>query len=101
MNGKYDGAIADARNALALDPSDDIAQMALALAYLRTGKFAEAEKQATKALTGGRNAYHLYARAIARAQLGNANGAREDLKAAQQMQFDIMLEPAFFGLKAI
>jgi tetratricopeptide (TPR) repeat protein/transglutaminase-like putative cysteine protease len=100
MNGKYEGAITDARSALSLDPSDPIARVALVLALLRTEKFAEAEIQATKALAENKgNASLHFARAIARARLGKAADAAKDLQSARQLRFDIALDPAFMGLK--
>ena len=100
MNGKNEGAIADARNAMALDPSDEIARNALILAYLRSGKFGDAEAQASRALIKDVADPRLfYARAIARSKLGNAAGATADVQAARQLQFEITLDPAFQGLK--
>jgi len=101
MNGKYQAALADARSALDLDASDETARNAMILAYLRTGKFSEAESSATKGLAKqASDAFLYYSRALARAKLGNASGAAEDLTAARQLQFDIGLDPAFLDLKA-
>ena len=101
MNGKYDGAVSDAREALALDPSDTTARNALILALLRLGKFSEAERLATKDLAKDVASAELYyARAIARAELGNAAGASADLQAARQLGFEVFLNPAFVGMKA-
>ena len=100
MNGKNEGAIADARNAMALDPSDETARNALILAFLRSGKFGDAEAQASKGLIKDvADPRLLYARAIARSKLGNAAGATADVQAARQLQFEITLDPAFQGLK--
>jgi len=101
MNGKYVGAISDARTALNLDPSDVEANLSLTIAYLRTGKYAEAESQTTKALVSNQaNSMFLHARAIAKAQRGDQAGAARDFSSARLSQFDIMLDPAFAGLKA-
>ncbi|MCY7398133.1 MAG: tetratricopeptide repeat protein, partial [Sphingomonas bacterium] len=101
MNGKYNAAISDARAALGLDPSDADANLSLTLAYLRTGKYAEAETQATKALVSNEgHAMFQYARAIARAQRGDQAGAMRDFSSARLWRFDVKLDPAFLGLKA-
>ena len=100
MVGKFDGAIADAKAALSLDPSDEVARTALVLGLLRTGKFSEAEIQATKALDEEKaNGQLFFARSIARARLGNAADAAKDLQAARLLKFDIGLDPLFFGLQ--
>ena len=100
MVGKFDGAIADAKAALSLDPSDTVARTALVLGLLKAEKFGEADSQATKALADDKaNAQLYFARSIARARLGKQADAAKDLQSARQLRFDIGLEPVFFGLQ--
>ena len=61
----------------------------------------EAERLAAKDLAKDVASAELYyARAIARAELGNAAGASADLQAARQLGFEVFLNPAFVGMKA-
>ena len=100
MNGKYRAAITDALNALQLDSTSEQAKLSLALAYVHLGKFAEAAKEATLALKVDEYDSTLrYIRAIARAGLNDQAGALEDFTSARRLQFDIDLNPIFFGLK--
>lgn len=101
MNGKYQAAINDARNALDLDPTSEQAKLSLALAYVHVGKFIEAAKEATTALKVNEyDATLRYIRAIARAGLNDQAGALEDFTSARRLQFDIDLNPIFLGLKS-
>lgn len=102
MIGRQDDAMHDAREALGLDPGNEQAKLALILACLRAGKFAEARAQASKALSSdASNATLLYARAAAKNGLGDRSGAADDFAKARLIRFDIMLDPTLAGLKAI
>ena len=99
--GNHQAAIADTRSALELDASNEAAKLALALASVRVGRFADAAKQARLALQDkADDPLFRYTLALARVGLNEQTAAREDFAAAQRMRFDIALDPLFLGLKA-
>lgn len=100
MSGNYQAAVDDARSALDLDPSDNSANLALAVGYVRLGRLADAVNQARLALKDNPgDALLHYTRAVARAGLNEQAGARDDFAAARRMRFDVALDPMFLGLR--
>jgi adenylate cyclase len=82
--GAYDRAIANAEKALQLSPLEPLAHhaaLALALAYLLTGRAEDATAQARRAIEGNRNFAFSYAvLAICRARLGDAAEAARTMR---------------------
>jgi len=112
LNLELEKSVGDCNKAFTLDPRNGFAFNSRGLIYLRTGKYREAIEDYDRALQGklyeevgrtglydSRRHYALFGRGLAKLRLGDIEGGRADIKAAEELKHGVTIEFAAYGLK--